>query len=139
MYLIPHKSGDLSSIGLRENMYLRTQNGWLPDNFSHEQSLVIETGKGLIVFNSCSHTGMANILRDIQEMTGRADIYAYVGGLHLFNLTDEELEVLCDEIKTASIGRIFTGHCTGDHAFDFLRTRLGERICQFSSGFSWCF
>ena len=25
MYLIPHKSGDLSSIGLRENMYLRTQ------------------------------------------------------------------------------------------------------------------
>ena len=139
VWLIPHRRADYSPIARRNNLYVVRNENRLPDDFSHEQSLVIETGKGLIVFNSCSHTGMANILRDIQEMTGRADIYAYVGGLHLFNLTDEELEVLCDEIKTASIGRIFTGHCTGEHAFDFLRTRLGERICQFSSGFSWCF
>jgi metal-dependent hydrolase (beta-lactamase superfamily II) len=34
------------------------------------------------------------------------------------------------------VDRIFTGHCTGDHAFGFLRNRLGDRILQFYSGFS---
>ena len=111
----------------------------MPDDFAHEQSLVIDTGKGLIVLNSCSHTGMTNILADIQEMLGRNDIYAYVGGLHLYNLTDEELDVLCEEIIQTSIGHIFTGHCTGDHAFHVLKSRLGGRIEQFASGFSYCF
>ena len=46
-YLIPHKSG------------------WLPDNFSHEQSLVIETEKGLVIVNSCSHGGAVNIIREM--------------------------------------------------------------------------
>ena len=79
------------------------------------------------------------ILADIQEMLGRNDIYAYVGGLHLYNLTDEELDVLCEEIIQTSIGHIFTGHCTGDHAFHVLKARLGGRIEQFASGFSYCF
>ena len=39
-----------------------------PDSFAHEQSLVIETKHGLVVFNSCSHTGMTNILADIHDM-----------------------------------------------------------------------
>ena len=82
---------------------------------------------------------MVNILADIREMLGRDDIYAYVGGLHLFNLTDEELVILCEEIQQTSIGHIFTGHCTGDHAFSVLKDRLGERIEQFASGFSYHF
>jgi len=82
---------------------------------------------------------MANILADIQEMLGRSDIYAYVGGLHLYKMTDEELGVLSDEIKQTSIQHIFTGHCTGDHAFDYLKERLDGRIGQFSSGWSYSF
>ncbi len=139
IWLIPHRKADYSSIALRNNLYTIRNGRCTPDDFSHEQSLVIDTGKGLIVLNSCSHTGMANILADIREMLGRNDIYAYVGGLHLFNLTDQELDVLCEEIKQTSISHIFTGHCTGDHAFSVLKAVLGGRIEQFASGFSYCF
>ena len=110
-----------------------------PDDFAHEQSLVIETKKGLIVFNSCSHTGVKNTLTDIQTMLGRSDIHAYVGGLHLFRMEDEALAVLCNEIRQTSIEKIFTGHCTGDHAYDFLRMELGDWVHLFSSGFTFRF
>ena len=139
IWLIPHRKADYSAIALRNHLYTIRDGTCCPDDFSHEQSLVLDTEKGLIVLNSCSHTGMTNILADIQEMLGRNDIYAYVGGLHLYNLTDEELDVLCEEIIQTSIGHIFTGHCTGDHAFHVLKARLGGRIEQFASGFSYCF
>ena len=137
--LVPHRKADYSSIAKRNDLYTVAGGMRSPDTFAHEQSLVIETGKGLIVFNSCSHTGMANILADIQEMLGRSDVFAYVGGLHLYKMTDEELEVLSDEIKKTPIEHIFTGHCTGDHAFEYLRERLDGRIEQFSSGWSYSF
>ena len=139
IWLVPHREKDYSPIALRNDLYALRDGELGPDDFAHEQSLVLETEKGLIVFNSCSHTGLTDILADIREMLGRNDIRAYVGGLHLYKMTDEELGVLCGEIRNTSIAHIFTGHCTGDHAFGILKAELGERIEQFSSGFSYCF
>ena len=139
IWLVPHRKADYSAIALRNDLYIVDHAERRPDDFAHEQSLVVETENGLVVLNSCSHAGMANILADIREMLGRCDVCAYVGGLHLYNLTDRELDVLCGEIERTGIERIFTGHCTGDHAFRFLRERLGGRIVQFSSGFRYRF
>ncbi len=139
IWLIPHRRMDYSAIALRNDLYTVCDGRRRPDDFAHEQSLVVETGNGLVVFNSCSHAGMANILADIREMLGRCDVCAFVGGLHLYKMTDEELDALCGEIRRTPIEHIFTGHCTGDHAFDFLRARLGGRIVQFSSGFRYAF
>ena len=139
IWLVPHQRKDYSTIALRNDLYAMHNGERCPDDFAHEQSLVLETEKGLIVFNSCSHTGMINVLADIREMLGRDDICAYVGGLHLYKMTDEELNFLCGEIGNTSVEQIFTGHCTGDHAFGILKAELGGRIEQFSSGFSCCF
>ena len=139
IWLLPHRKADYSAIALRNELFSMRDGKLCPDDFAHEQSLVIETKQGLIVFNSCSHTGMTNILADIQEMLGRCDVYAYVGGLHLYKMTDEELDALCDEIRRSSIAHIYTVDCTGDHAFHILKAALGDRIQQFSSGFSCCF
>ena len=135
IWLIPHRTADYSAISQRNDLYIRKNKAYYSDSFSHEQSLVIDTPAGLVVFSSCSHTGMTNILEDIRLALGRKDIYAFVGGLHLYKLTDPELNDLCDEIEQSAVDRIFTGHCTGDHAFEFLRNRLGNRIVQFYSGF----
>ena len=139
IWLVPHRRADYSSIALRNDLYTVSNDERVPDDFAHEQSLVIETSQGLVVFNSCSHTGMTNILTDIREMLGRSDVCAYVGGLHLYKMTDGELDALCVEIQRTPVAHIFTGHCTGDHAFSFLKERLGERIGQFSSGFRFFF
>ena len=136
IWLIPHRAADYSPISRRNDLYIKRNKAYYPDSFSHEQSLVIDTRAGLAVFSSWSHTGMTNILEDIRLALGREDFYAFVGGLHLYKLTDPELNDLCDEIEQSAVDRIFTGHCTGDHAFGFLRNRLGDRIVQFYSGFN---
>jgi 7,8-dihydropterin-6-yl-methyl-4-(beta-D-ribofuranosyl)aminobenzene 5'-phosphate synthase len=137
IWLVPHRGADYSAIALRNDLYTVDNDERRPDDFAHEQSLVVETGEGLVVFNSCSHAGMTNILADIREMLGRSDVCAYVGGLHFYKMTDEELDALSGEIDRTGIEHIFTGHCTGDHAFAFLKARFGERIEQFSSGFRY--
>lgn len=52
----------LEQIGKKEMMYQKTKLGWKPDNFCHEQSLVLDTDSGLVIFNSCSHGGVVNII-----------------------------------------------------------------------------
>ena len=40
---------------------------FVPDDFSHEQSLVLESERGLVLFNSCSHGGIVNIVQGVLE------------------------------------------------------------------------
>jgi 7,8-dihydropterin-6-yl-methyl-4-(beta-D-ribofuranosyl)aminobenzene 5'-phosphate synthase len=133
-YLIPHKSGDLSFIGQREDMFLRTENGWIPDNFSHEQSLVIETEKGLVIINSCSHGGAVNIINEIKSTFPEKHIYGLIGGLHLFNKSDDEVRYVAREIKNTGIDYVCTGHCTKERAFMIMKEELGGKLEQLHVG-----
>ncbi len=139
IWLIPHRRADYRPIAKRNELYAEHGGKRVFDDFSHEQSLVIDSGGGLIVFSSCSHTGMANILEDVNEALGRNDVSAYVGGLHLYKMTDRETEELSGKIQNASVRRILTGHCTGDKAFRILKEELSDGILQFSAGFSYRF
>ena len=136
IWLLGHRAADYSPIARRNDLYVIENGCCRPDDFAHEQSLVIETEKGLVIFNSCSHTGVKNVLADVWEMLGYRSVYAYVGGLHLYKLTNAELSMLADELAVSGISRILTGHCTGEHAFNYLHQRLGEQIRQVFSGFS---
>ena len=136
VWLVPHRKADYSDFAVSNDLYMSDGNCHIPDDFGHEQSLIFETEKGLVVFNSCSHTGMINILSDIEEMLGRKDVYAYIGGLHLFKRSDEEVHALGKEIAATGIQHIFTGHCTGEQAFGILKAELGNRLYQIHSGFS---
>ena len=65
VYLIPHKTPNLKMVGKRESMYRKEHHRWVYDDFSHEQSLVFRTQKGLVIFNSCCHGGVANIINEV--------------------------------------------------------------------------
>ncbi|MEA3254523.1 MAG: MBL fold metallo-hydrolase [Candidatus Altiarchaeota archaeon] len=59
-----------------------------------EQSLVVKTGKGLVVIDGCSHPGVGNIL---QAALGFGKVYALIGGLHGFREFSllEDLKLIC--------------------------------------------
>lgn len=139
VWLIPHSRKDYSEIALRGRLY-RMEEGESepsPENFAHEQSLVLETKEGLVIFNSCSHTGMENIVEEVRRKIPGKKVLAYFGGLHLFLLNDDEIEHVADLIASLGIEKVMTGHCTGDHAFELLQERLPGVMQQFYSGFSW--
>ncbi|MFQ9410234.1 MAG: hypothetical protein ACLR1T_03180 [Evtepia gabavorous] len=60
-------------------MYRKVGDQWLPDDFSHEQSLVFSTPKGLVIFNSCCHGGADNIVREVADTFPGQPISAIVG------------------------------------------------------------
>ena len=133
-WLLPHSTPGLERIGRRASLYVRRDRRLTPDDFSHEQSLVFETDAGLVVFNSCSHAGPDNILREVGEAFPGRHVRALVGGLHLCVLKDAEVRALAGRIREMQVGEIITGHCTGQRAFEVLREELGDQVRQIHTG-----
>lgn len=134
VYLIPHKTVGLERIAKRVKLFVKDHGKMFPDDFAHEQSLVFETEKGLVIFNSCSHGGPDNIINEVQATFPEKEICAYIGGLHLYKSSKEEVKALAERIKEIGAPQIITGHCTGDEAYEVLKDELGEEIQQMYTG-----
>lgn len=133
-YLIPHKVKGLGKIGKREKMYQRTAKGWKPDDFSHEQSLVLDTEKGLVIINSCSHGGAVNIIREIRKTFPGKKVYGIIGGFHLFNKSEAEVKAVAKALQKTGVEFVCTGHCTKDKAYGILKEILGDKLEQLRVG-----
>ncbi|MBR2682293.1 MAG: MBL fold metallo-hydrolase [Atopobiaceae bacterium] len=138
IHLVPHTTPGLEALGAHAGMLLRIDDAWVPDGFAHEQSLVFELGDEedapLAIFNSCSHAGLGVICREVQASFPGRDISLYVGGLHLMRSDDQAILAVADEIRAAGIGHVYTGHCTGDHAFELLANAMPGRISALRPG-----
>lgn len=143
IYLIPHHTEGLAQIGERAKLYRKVGNGWMPDDFSHEMSLVFDTEKGLVIFNSCSHGGAKNIIREVLEALPNKNVYAFVGGLHMKDKKDgqeiclfseKEIEELSEELKQSGLEYLYTGHCTGKPAIELLKKYMGGQVKELYIG-----
>ncbi len=132
--LLPHKTPGLKKAGRAAGMYIRENGRWQPDAFAHEQSLVFDTEKGLVIFNSCSHGGADHIITEVMQTWPEKKIFALIGGFHLFRSSDEEVRALVERIGETGIERIYTGHCTGERALKLLTEALGGRVSQLYTG-----
>lgn len=131
VYLVPHHSEDLEQIGARAGLYKKIDDKLYPDDFIHELSLVFDTKEGLVVFNSCSHGGMKNILKEVKEVFPEKNICAFIGGLHLKggSFTKEEIQEIAVCGKSVGMKVLYTGHCTGEEAFEILK-KVDEGFIQ---------
>lgn len=132
--LIPHRTKGLSEIGSKNNLYIRKNGKWLPDDFSHEQSLVFDTEEGLVIFNSCSHGGADSIIREVSQVYQGREVKALIGGFHIFDKSESDIRSLAKRIKEAGVEEIYTGHCTGKRSFRILREELGDCVHQLKVG-----
>ena len=134
VFVVPHSTVGLSKTGRRSHLYVR--HGWrfCPDDFSHEQTLVFRTEDGLVIFNSCSHSGAEVVMEEVGRAFPGEKVKAYLGGLHLFRMNDSEVRAVAGKIQQAGITRVITGHCTGDRAYAILKSCLGETVEQFHCG-----
>lgn len=134
VYLIPHKTPGLEQIGKRERMYQRTNKKGTWDNFSHEQSLVFDTDKGLVIFNSCSHGGAVNIVNEVSRTFPDKKVYALIGGFHLFNKSGEEIREVAKKLNDTGVSYVCTGHCTRGRAYNILSETLGDKLHRLHVG-----
>ena len=74
------------------------------------------------------------VVEEVRRAFPGEQVVAYLGGLHLFRLTDDEVQAVASRIEAAGIKLLYTGHCTGDRAFEILRSRFGEGVQKIHSG-----
>lgn len=115
----------------------------IPDSVDHEQSLVAETDRGLVVMNSCCHAGAGYIVKDILARFPGRRVHAIVGGFHLMGhggtatlgvapgIVRNLARWLTDEL---GVELVYTGHCTGAPAFALLQEELGEKLTYLRTG-----
>lgn len=141
-WLAPNTVHDPAFAGQAGNLvYKRGEDDFLPDDYRHEQSLVLEAERGLVVFNSCSHSGIVNIVRSVEAQIPGRRVYAVVGGFHMFgkgasgmNCSAAYVYAVADALKAAGVERIYTGHCTGEPALALLQARFGPNCHALTTG-----
>lgn len=116
----------------------KTGEGFRPDRFSHEQHLLVEEGGKAVLLAGCGHLGIVNTLRAAKRHLGRMPD-AVFGGFHLFELEPGAPE--SERLIAATAGALsegntvyYTGHCTGDWAYDRLKETLGDRLRPMHGG-----
>lgn len=99
------------------------KNGCLcPEDYLHEQYLLVEEKGKRVLFSGCSHAGILNIAAYF-----RPDVL--VGGFH-FSKRPLDEALAADGRTLGQLGTAYyTGHCTGGRQLEFLRAyipQLGE-------------
>jgi 7,8-dihydropterin-6-yl-methyl-4-(beta-D-ribofuranosyl)aminobenzene 5'-phosphate synthase len=95
------------------------------DHLPEDQSLVIDTPKGLVLIAGCGHAGIINTLDYARAEIRPAPVYAAIGGFHLFEASDETLAWTAGKLKEFGIGNLVGAHCTGIESLYRLRQLTG--------------
>jgi len=107
-------------------MVVKDNGEYVIDDFDEEVALAIDTEKGLVIVTGCSHNGILNIVNDIQKRTGKK-VYAVLGGFHLLDATEEQIQDTIDRFKELDVEKIGLSHCTGALATQMFLEQLPEK------------
>jgi len=99
--------------------------GVVEDTIPEDQSLVVDTDRGLVVLSGCGHAGVVNTAEYARKLVREAPLHALLGGLHLFPLDGERLDWTADKLKAFGIESFLGAHCTGIEAVYHVRGRAG--------------
>lgn len=108
----------------------KTREEFVPDQFLHEQYLQVTEGKKRCVISGCSHKGILNIVSYFQP-----DVL--IGGFHLSKQEDEQALAHIGETLLRGKTTYYTGHCTGEKQYAYLKHRMGDRLQNLSTGMTF--
>lgn len=126
-------------------LFRKVENVYLPDDFAHEQNLIVRQNEKTLLIAGCAHRGIVNIVQQFKADNGCFPNLV-IGGFHLYShgLSQSETPAAIDAvaqelIKTGT--QYYTCHCTGQEAYQRLKTAMGTQIGYLSAGsqleFDW--
>ena len=122
---VPRPNNEHNWSGYRRMVDERTGIPGPEDNVPEDSALVFDTPKGLVILTGCGHAGIVNISQYARTIVRPAPIEALVGGLHLFNATDQTIDWTAEQLKGMEVRHLLGAHCTGIEATYKLRAALG--------------
>ena len=120
----------------------KTPGGIMTDDFSHELMLAAVDRGELVVITGCSHSGIMEMIAAARAAFPGLPVRAVIGGFHLANPATRKLTGTPESVAAMgralandpSVRRVFSGHCTGDAAFDLLKREMGGKLWKLETG-----
>lgn len=116
-----------------ENVYSTgSLGGWI-----REQSLILNTEKGLTIITGCAHPGIVDIIKKTKEIFPKKNVYLVLGGFHLAGAGDSELQNIIQGFRKLGVKKVAPCHCSGDrcrqlfkqeYQDDFIENGVGKII-----------
>ena len=121
-----------------KRLLIKTENGFIPDDFCHEHFLVIKENGSRILLSGCAHNGILSILDAYKEKYGSFPD-TVISGFHLMvkrEYRENELREVRDIAKKLNElpVKYYTCHCTGLAAYEEMKKIMGEKLCYVHSG-----
>ena len=116
----------------------KTEDGFVQDDFAHEQCLVISEGVKKVLLSGCAHHGILNIMDRYCELFGEEPDFV-ISGFHMMkkhNYSDEDINMIIDtalalrQYKTV----FYTGQCTGVEPYNAMKKLMGDQLHYVHSG-----
>jgi len=98
-----------------------------------EQSLIVNSERGLVVVTGCAHPGIANIVQTAIQLTNM-DVYLVVGGFHLSGATRKEILSVVERLRSLGVTNIAPCHCSGDLARRIFKDSFGDGYVNAGTG-----
>ncbi|RLI99973.1 MAG: hypothetical protein DRP03_01915 [Candidatus Aenigmatarchaeota archaeon] len=93
-----------------------------------EQSLIIDSKKGLVIITGCAHPGIVNIVKKAKELMKRDKVYLVLGGFHHPPLS------CVKELKELGVEKVAPSHCTGDLVREAFRKEYKGNFIEYGVG-----
>lgn len=110
---------------------------WEPDPLvMDERFLAVHVrARGIVVFSSCSHAGIVNVVTHAAELFDPIPIHGVFGGLHLSGAANEGwIDATVDDLARFRLSRIVPAHCTGYRAVHRLIERHRDVVIPSAVG-----
>jgi 7,8-dihydropterin-6-yl-methyl-4-(beta-D-ribofuranosyl)aminobenzene 5'-phosphate synthase len=125
--------------GRSPNHVVPDGDGWQPDPYRDDMSMVLETAAGLVLVCGCCHAGLLNTLAQVERTFGREPV-VIMGGTHLASADDAELGHIVEVLQGMSgLEHISPSHCSGERPYVALSAAFGERVQPCPAGTALAF
>jgi 7,8-dihydropterin-6-yl-methyl-4-(beta-D-ribofuranosyl)aminobenzene 5'-phosphate synthase len=98
-----------------------------------EQSLIIETSKGLVIITGCAHPGIVQIVQRAKSIL-RSNAYLVLGGFHLCWMNGQQINRIIRGIRREAVRKVAPCHCSGDLAREEFQKAYGEEFILVGAG-----
>lgn len=133
--------GEASAIGMKVERETRPYElipgayatGMIPGD-PPEQSLAIETSKGIVLIVGCSHPGVVTIVEQVRKQRGVDSIRLLIGGMHMFRQNETQIRTQIARLKDLKVQRVMPAHCSGELAAALFKEMYGTNYEPLGAG-----
>jgi 7,8-dihydropterin-6-yl-methyl-4-(beta-D-ribofuranosyl)aminobenzene 5'-phosphate synthase len=98
-----------------------------------EQSLILDSDRGLTVITGCAHPGIVQIIEKTERLHDKS-VFLVLGGFHMMRMTPEEIAGIVKRLQDLGVEHIGPSHCTGDEAIQAFKKAWADRFLDLGCG-----